>query len=60
MTSLYKDLAQRQLKEKNFSKNIFGNAQGNSFLYQDKPDYSKIQQFMTDYENQYLESLSNT
>jgi hypothetical protein len=49
------------MKERNFSKNIFSNAQTNSsFLYQDKPDYTKIEQFMNEYENQYLETISNT
>ncbi|CDW76411.1 tpr domain containing protein [Stylonychia lemnae] len=58
ITGLYKEIAQQTLKEKNFSKNIFANKLGG--LYQDKPDYSKMEEFMQEYENEYLASLSNT
>jgi len=50
------------MRERNFSKNIFSNSgagASSGFLYQDKPDFSKIDQFMEDYENQHLATLSN-
>ncbi len=44
------------MKERNFSKNIFKNSE---FLYKDKPDFSKIEKLMEDYENEHLATLSN-
>eukprot|EP00347_Sterkiella_histriomuscorum_P022036 403331911 len=58
ITSLYKEIAQQTMKEKNFSQNIFGNSRNG--LYQDKPDYSKMEEYMQQYENDHLATLSNT
>lgn len=62
LTGLYKEIAQQTLKEKNFSQKIFGNP-GQSKeggLYSDKPDYSKMEEIMQEYETEHLATLSNT
>lgn len=55
ITNLYRELAKKNLKEREFSENIFKNTQ---FLYKDKPDFTKVQEFMNDYELEYLKSLN--
>lgn len=56
LTNLYKELALQQMRERNFSQNIFKNSE---FLYKDKPDFSKIEKLMEDYENEHLSTLTN-
>lgn len=55
ITNLYKDLAKKNLKEKQFSEKIFANS---PFLYEDKPDFRKVEEFAKNYELEYLESLN--